>query len=580
MQKSEKKGLAATIKYAATFVAAAVLTEGSMPLHSLAAAETGNLSSAPGAKASEVSFVSDIYVGYPGRENNYGTVRDAVKACETLRLSNTDERITVHIAPGVYREQVIINVPKVTFTNDEPDKEVKLTWYYGIGYVYYSAGADGYYSEKAAADKSDKKTVQKWGAATYVKSKAVEFRAENITFETSFSKYVTEEEIADGVEPGGKDKKDYDRTLSTADVTSREGKERATAIAVEGDMAEFYQCRFLGSQDTLYTGKDIKGYFKNCYIEGNVDYIFGSGDFVYDGCELNFCGYSDKGIGGYITAAKDTSTVGYVFRNCYITGNEDMKVNAGDFGRPWAAGARVNYINTKLEYASIILARGWSSMSGNAPENANYAEYNTTAVNGGKVDLSGRVTGVKTENPVPDISRVFNGWTPVYYQADKDRVALAKALAIKASGGKKIQAGDVLTADFSLGDNEYNNVSVIRWYRVAADGTEKLVKSGVAQFDRTYTVTAEDRGAHIKVTVLPETVSGYTAEAQTAVSADAVGEGASAPLTGEGRGTAARGRRAAVAVCGIGLFAAAAGAWALTALWKRRVGVKTKRRER
>ncbi len=475
-----------------------------------------------GAKAAAIPFVQDIYVGYSGRDNNYGTVREAVKACEAMRLSNGEDRITVHIAPGVYREQIMINTPNVTFTNDEPEKEVKLTWYYGIGYEYYSIGSDGYYSEAAAFDKFERNTAKKWGVAVYVKSGASNFRAEHITFEASFNKYVTEEEIADGVRPGGSDKKDYDRTAKAADVTSKAGTERAAALAVEGNRCEFYDCRMLGSQDTLYTGKNIKGYFKNCYIEGNTDYIFGGGDFVYDGCELNFFGYSDKENGGYITAAADGSTYGYVFRNCFITGNEDMKVGAGDLGRPWRASATVTFLNTKLEYAGIIRPRGWNSMSGNQPQNANYAEYHTTAANGEAVDVSGRITGVKEENPIPDISKVFNGWTPFYYQADTDNVSFAEALRIKGPKEEKIEAGDVLTAEFSLGGGEYNNVSVIRWYRVSADGAEKLVKAGAAQFDRCYTVTEQDRGSYIRAEVLPETVSGYTGAAQTVTSAVAV----------------------------------------------------------
>lgn len=477
------------------------------------------------AKVTAIPFVADIYVGYPDKGNNYSTVRDAVKACEAMRLSNANDRITVHIAPGIYREQIIIDVPYITFVNDEPEKEVKLTWYYGVGYVYYSSGADGYYSEAAAFDKFNKNAAQKWGSATYIKSKAIQFRAENITFESSFNKYVTEEEIADGVAPGGNDKKDYDRTAPTADVTSKEGTERAAALVVEGNQSEFYNCKLLSSQDTLYTGNNIKGYFKNCYIEGNTDYIFGGGDFVYDGCELNFFGYSDKPNGGYITAAADGSNKGYVFRNCYVTGNKDMKVGAGDFGRPWRATATVSFINTKLEYADIILPRGWNDMSGNKAENANYAEYNTTAADGGTVDLSARVTGVKTQNPIPDISVVFNGWTPVYYKQDTGKVSLTKALSINVAAKDTIKAGDVLTADFSLGENEYNNVSVIKWYRVAADGSEVLVQSGVAQFDRSYTVTAGDAGSRIKVVVLPETVSGYTAAEQTAVTGMTVTDG-------------------------------------------------------
>lgn len=86
-----------------------------------------------------------------------------------MNPSDESERITVHIAPGVYREQVLVDTPYVTFINDEPEKEVLLTWYYGIGYEYYSIGADGYYSEAAAYDKFEKNTAQKWGAAVLYK---------------------------------------------------------------------------------------------------------------------------------------------------------------------------------------------------------------------------------------------------------------------------------------------------------------------------------------------------------------------------------------------------------------------------
>ena len=101
------------------------------------------------------------------------------------------DRITIHIAPGVYRDQVIINTPYLTLKNDTPNQEVKLTWYYGIGYNYYSADPQGYYNEERAYDKFEKRGVAKWGVATYVQKGAKYFRAEGITFETSFNKYVT-----------------------------------------------------------------------------------------------------------------------------------------------------------------------------------------------------------------------------------------------------------------------------------------------------------------------------------------------------------------------------------------------------
>ena len=484
------------------------------------------------AKLTAIPYVADIYVGYPEQENNYDSVRAAVTACKAMRLTNGTDRITVHIAPGVYREQVIVDVPYITFKNDTPEQEVKLTWYYGIGYEYYSIGSDGYYSEAAAFDKFSKNTAQKWGAATYIKGAATEFRAEYITFESSFNKYMTEEEIADGVEPGGNDKKDFARTAS-ADVASRAAVERATALAVEGNQSEFLGCKIVSSQDTLYTGNNVKAYFKNCFIDGNTDYIFGGGDFVFDGCELSFYGYSDEESGAYITAAADGSTYGYVFRNCYVSTNDDWAVAPGYLGRPWRQAAKVSFINTKMESATTILPIGWHDMSGNTAANADYREYGSTLVNGEAIDVSGRLSGkVVSENPYSDITTVFAGWTPVYFVADSDNVALESEIKVATNGAKDVKVGDILTVKFSLGENEDANVSAIKWYRVAADGTETLVKTAFAQLDRTYTVTEADLDATLKVVISPETVSGYKTEEQQLIITELEVDGESGDVSG------------------------------------------------
>ncbi|MCI8427031.1 MAG: hypothetical protein HFJ03_05755 [Lachnospira sp.] len=449
-------------------------------------------------------LVKDIYVGCPEQANNYDTVRAAVAACKAMKPASEADRITVHIAPGVYREQVIIDTPYISFVNTNPEEEVLLTWYYGIGYVYYSIGSDGYYSEAAAFDKYEKNTAQKWGAATYIKGSATAFRAENITFEASFNKYLTEEEVADGVEPGGRDIKNYDRTAPNADVTSRNATERAAALAVEGNHSEFYNCKIVSSQDTLFTGNDSTSYFKNCFIDGNTDYIFGGGDFIFDACELSFYGYSDTEASGYITAATEAINSGYVFRNCLISANSNLKKTPGYLGRPWGQHATVAYINTKLESSTVLTPVGWNEMSVK-PELANYKEFNTTILGGEKADTSKRTSGtVQTSNPFADIEAVFAGWTPVYYTKESSTVALEEALAIEGEA----KSGETLEAVFSLGDNEGANVSTIQWYRVTEDGQETLVKTSLAYLDRTYTISADDKECYIKAVVTPETIGG------------------------------------------------------------------------
>ncbi|MDO5293796.1 MAG: pectinesterase family protein, partial [bacterium] len=340
--------------------------------------------------------VSDIYVGDATKEYNYATVNEALQACKAMNPTSEEERITVHIAPGVYREQIMIDTPYISFVNDAPEKEVKLTWYYGIGYKYYSVDETGFYNPELAYDQYEKTTPAKWGAATYVKSNAVGFNAENITFESSFNRYVTEEEIKDGVEITGGESITFKRELG-ADVKTKKATERASAICIEGNDTQFTNCSFLSSQDTVYTGgADTRSYFKDCFIEGNTDYIFGDGNVVFDQCTLNWYGYTADATAGYITAARNNLAAhGYLFKDCKVTANtsEGVTVVPGYLGRPWGDTAKVAYINTELQDASLITPVGWTSMSNVAPEQATFREYNTVTKDGAKVDTSSRTAG-------------------------------------------------------------------------------------------------------------------------------------------------------------------------------------------
>jgi pectin methylesterase-like acyl-CoA thioesterase len=313
-----------------------------------------------------LAWVPDLYVGDSSKTNNFSTVKDALDAAARMNPTDEAHRITIHIAPGVYREQLVIKSPYITLVNanpnpsSDPSTQVKITWYYGIGYKYYSIGSDGFYNAEKAFDKYSKNTASKWGGTVYLTNTAPHFKAENIIFENSFNKYITDEELADGVELAATESGstiNVDRKSFT-DVTSKAATERAAAIIIEGNYAEFLNCSFLGSQDTLYAGGSgtNNSYFKNSFIEGNTDYIFGDGNVVFDNVTLNFAGYSEKAVGGYITAAKDTAAYGYLFRNSTVTAGSKNMHSPGYFGRPWGAGAKVTFFNTKLQSGSMMLA--------------------------------------------------------------------------------------------------------------------------------------------------------------------------------------------------------------------------------
>ena len=360
-----------------------------------------------------------------------------------------------------------------------------------------------------AYDKYSKAIVAKWGGATYLKAGARGFRAEGITFETSFNKYVTDEEIADGVECDGFS---FVRKLNS-DVRSKAATERSSAILIEADETEFKNCKFLGSQDTFYTGKSIKGYLKNCFIEGNTDFIFGDGDFVFENCEIRWAGYTDKTQGGYLTAARTApESKGYLFYNCLISNADDALTAPGYFGRPWGKEAAVAFVNTVFGSDSVILEDGWTTMGSNKPENARFNEVNSIWDNEA-VDVSHRV-----DETLPKVTKDFTvqnylgQWKPQYYTA-AENIKKIKAKKPSFTTNDDINTpypGHTITLHYDMGKYADEDVSILKWYR-DKDGKSELVKQSTGFGDKTYFLTADDTGSIIRCLIIPQVRSGSKA---------------------------------------------------------------------
>lgn len=482
------------------------------------------LMSAKDKTVNQIPLKKDIYVG--GKKQDYSSVKQAVKAAHAMAPKSEADRITIHIAPGIYRDQVIIDTPYITLKNDTPAQEVKLTWYYGIGYNYYSADLNGYYDEERAYDKFEKKSVAKWGVATYVKKDAKFFRAEGITFETSFNKYVTAEELKDGVEPDGTTIA-FVRKLNS-DVQSKAATERAAAICTEADQAEFVNCKFLGSQDTLYTGADSRQYYKNCYIEGNTDFIFGDGDVVFENCQIVWAGYSDSKNSGYLTAARNAKEKGYLFYNCVINADQNNMQSPGYFGRPWGPKASVAFVNTIFAYEGIINPQGWTSMSGNNPKNANFFEYNSMWDNAG-VDVSHRDGGkIITDAGAYSPSNYFIGWTPVSYSAPKSSdVKIKKASFTTDDDINTPYPGHTITLHYEF-NGSGEDCSLIQWFRTK-DKKDTLIKQSTGFADKTYLISRADSGFNLKAVITPMNRSGKAGKTVTVELDKKVNEGYAIP---------------------------------------------------
>ncbi|SIS89751.1 pectinesterase family protein [Belliella pelovolcani] len=162
---------------------------------------------------------------------------------------------------------------------------------------------------------------------------------------------------------------------------------QAVAIRVTGDRAYFEHCRFVGFQDTLYAhGEMSRQYYKDCYIEGTTDFIFGWATAVFEDCEI----YSKAG-GQYITAASTLEEVdyGFVFVNCKLTG--DAPEHKVYLGRPWRIHAKTVFINTEM--GAHIRPEGWHNW--NKPEAEKTAFYGEFKSTGPGADPSARVAWSK-----------------------------------------------------------------------------------------------------------------------------------------------------------------------------------------
>ncbi len=147
---------------------------------------------------------------------------------------------------------------------------------------------------------------------------------------------------------------------------------QAVACFVGADRAVFRRCRFLGFQDTLYTfGENTREYYEDCYIEGTVDFIFGKATAVFNRCEIH-----SKRNGGYLTApaTPQTSAYGYVFFDCRMTVDDDVKDGSVWLSRPWRPYAKCVFI--RCEMGRHIRPEGWHNWGNPANEQtAYYAEY-------------------------------------------------------------------------------------------------------------------------------------------------------------------------------------------------------------
>ena len=157
------------------------------------------------------------------------------------------------------------------------------------------------------------------------------------------------------------------RNLTIENNAARLGQ--AVALHTEGDRLLFVNCRFLGNQDTVYTGMPrTRMLFHDCYIEGTTDFIFGSSTAWFEHCTIH-CK-----VNSYITAASTPQDVayGYIFSNCTVTAADS--VTSLYLGRPWRDYGYTLFMNCELP--GVICPEGWHHWEQHREQTARYFEFN------------------------------------------------------------------------------------------------------------------------------------------------------------------------------------------------------------
>ena len=281
---------------------------------------------------------------------NFRTLQEAIESARAFM----DYTVTIYVKNGVYKEKVIVPswVENIDIIGEDRDKTI-ITY-------------------------DDHANINKMGTfRTYT----VKVEGSDITF----------------------------KNLTIENNAAQLGQ--AVALHTEGDRLKFINCRILGSQDTIYTGaKFTRLYFKDCYIDGTTDFIFGPSTALFEDCII----HSKRN--SYVTAASTPKEAkyGYVFKHCKLTA--EPGVDKVYLGRPWRPYAYTLFIECELG-KHIVLA-GWHNWGKQSnEETARYMEYKNTGEGANaseRVAWSKQLTKKEAEAVTVDaIFRTQSDWNPI-----------------------------------------------------------------------------------------------------------------------------------------------------------------------
>ncbi|XP_054794444.1 probable pectinesterase 53 [Prosopis cineraria] len=241
-----------------------------------------------------------LHVSKKPSSGQFSSIQGAIDSLPFLNLV----RVVIKVHAGVYTEKVNIPPMKsfITIQGAGADKTI-VQW----GDTAQTKGPDG-------------KPLGTYGSATFAVN-APYFIAKNITFKNT----------APIPAPGAVGK-------------------QAVALRISADTATFVACKFLGAQDTLYDHVG-RHYYKDCYIEGSVDFIFGDGLSLFERCHVHAIA---QNIGALTAQGRNSilEDTGFSFVHCKVTGSGALYL-----GRAWGPFSRVVFAYTNMD--NIIIPKGW-----------------------------------------------------------------------------------------------------------------------------------------------------------------------------------------------------------------------------
>lgn len=197
--------------------------------------------------------------------------------------------------------------------------------------------------------------------------------------------------------------------------TTPKGGSQAEALRVRADRVILRGCDFKSYQDTLRL--DGRVYVRDCTVEGDVDYVWGSGTVYFDRCAFHSL------HNGYLVQSRNDAThYGYVFVDCTLTGAPGIerfvlaRIEPVRFPH-----SHVVFVDCKI--GSFLSPVGWQldkAPGADTPGPAakiRFGEYRSTDLAGKPLGVGARLAASHQLTAVEaarmrDMAHVLSGWRP------------------------------------------------------------------------------------------------------------------------------------------------------------------------